>query len=150
MTSRGGYRAAVSFLGLLWLMMACGGSDSSTAPPVDDDGSSEDGRILVANETAVVLGVAYLREDDPDAPRLVRTEVPPGAVADVSGGGALLPADTQIELDLVLEAVEAGGVRVRRKVSVTVDGEVLVTIRLADPGDPFSAEIEVAAMPASP
>ncbi len=137
----------VSGLVLICGVAACGGT-SSTAPP-DDDRTPEDGRILVANETMVNLEVAYLREDEASGSRLVRTEVAPGTVADVSGGRGLLPAATHLELDLVLGPVDDGPTRVRRKVSVDVDGEVLVTIRLLDPKDLFSIEIEVTASPAA-
>jgi hypothetical protein len=130
---------------LLVGILACGGA-GTTAPTQKEQ--SVDGRIVVSNQTAVVLGVAYLREDEADGPRIVRTQVQPGTDADVSGGTTLLPADTLIELDLVLEAADEAGVRVRRKVTVAIDGETLVSISLADPGDPFSAEIEVAAIQA--
>ncbi len=137
--------AAVSRLILVCGVVACGG-DSSTAP--DDDGTPADGRILVANETASTLEVTYLREDEASGPRLVRTEVAPGTVVDVSGGGGgLLPAATRVELDLALGPVDDGVARVRRKVSVDVDGDVLVTIRLLEPGDPFSVETEVTSAP---
>ena len=133
--------ATVRCLVLMWGVIACGGDSGTASPGVD--GTAEDGRILVANETEEALEVVYLREDEPSGPRIVRTEVPPGTVADVGGGLGLLPAATQIELDLALGSVDDGAIRVRRKVNVVVNGEVLVTIRLLDPDDLFSAQIEV-------
>ena len=43
-----------------------------------------------------------------------------------------------MELDLVLLVADGEGFRVRRKAQVTVDGEVVVTVRLADPEDRYS------------
>jgi len=50
----------------------------------------------------------------------------------------LLPAGTVVELDLVLLVADGEGFRVRRKAQVTMDGEVVVTVRLAHPEDPYS------------
>ena len=121
-------------------LVACGG-DAGTTPPVDEPAVA--GRILVANDTPAAVEVAFLREDEGDGPRLVRTEVPAGATVDVSGGTALLPGGTQVELDLAFAAADGVGVRVRRKASVTVDGDTLVTVTLLDAGDPFSVAVAV-------
>ena len=70
------------------------------------------------------------------APAIVRIGVEAGERQDVFR--ALLPAGTVVELDLVLLVADGEGFRVRRKAQVTVDGEVVVTVRLADPEDPYS------------
>ena len=127
-------------------IVACGGGGTA---PTDSNGPPEYGRILVANETATTLEVAFLREDEETGPRIVRTEVAPSTVADVSGGGGLLPAAAEIQLDVALGSAEGGATRVRRKVHLTVDGQMLVTIRLLDPEDPFSVAIEIATATAS-
>jgi hypothetical protein len=48
----------------------------------------------------------------------------------------------KVELDLVLLVAEGEGFRVRRKAQVTVDGDVVVTVQLTDPEDPFSVVVE--------
>lgn len=147
-SNRGGVGAARALV-MLCGLVACGGDGATT--PVADDEPAADGRILVANETAAVLEVAYLREDEADGPRIVRTEVLPGTTADVSGGETLLPGGAQIELDLVLAAGGDGErVRVRRKANVTVDGETIVTVRRLDAEDPFSVEVAVGASRSDP
>ena len=95
-----------------------------------------EGRIVVDNQTGFALEVAFLNEADPKAPVIVRTRVESGEREDVSRG--LLPAGMTVELDLVLLVAEGEGFRVRRKAQVTVDGEVVLTVSLADPEDPFS------------
>ena len=135
-------------LASLCAIVACGGGGSGTAP-TDSNGPAEDGRILVANETATIIEVAFLREDEESGPRIVRTEVAPSTVADVSGGGGLLPAATAIQLAVALGSAEGGSTRVRRKGDLTVDGQMLVTIRLLEPEEPCSVAIEIAPTTAS-
>jgi len=83
--------------------------------------------------------VAYLNEIDADAPRIVRTVVPAGQRAEVSGG--VLPAGIEVEFDLVLVPRTADGIRVRRKIRVAIDGDWVLNVRLADESDPFSLEV---------
>ena len=55
----------------MWGVIACGGDSGTASPGVD--GTAEDGRILVANETEEALEVAYLREDEASGPPIVWT-----------------------------------------------------------------------------
>ena len=100
-----------------------------------------DGIVSIVNHTNYVLEVAYLNEVDSQAPRIVRTEVPVGARAVVSGEA--LPAGLEVEFDLVFIPPTGDGVRVRRKARLVIDGDQVVGVRLADETDPFSVEIEL-------
>lgn len=100
-----------------------------------------DGIVSIVNHTNYVLEVAYLNEVDAQAPRIVRTEVPVGARAVVSG--ETLPAGLEVEFDLVFIPPTGDGVRVRRKVRLVIDGDQVLAVRLADETDPFSVEIEL-------
>lgn len=130
----------------LWLaacLLASCGSQAPTAPPAPEPAVPQAGIVSVANLTAYDLEVAYLNETDADAPQIVRTRVPAGQRAEVSGG--VLPAATEAEFDLVLVPDAADAVRVRRKIQVAIDGDWLLTVRLPDESDPFSLEITSAA-----
>ena len=118
-------------------LSSCGGET-----PGDVVGPPEprEGRVVVDNQTGFALEVAFLNEADPLAPAIVRTRVEAGESQDVSR--ALLPGGMSVELDLVLLVPDGEGFRVRRKAQVTVDGDVVVTVRLADPEDPFSVETD--------
>ena len=100
-----------------------------------------DGIVSIVNHTNYVLEVAYLNEVDAQAPRIVRTEVPVGARAVVSGEA--LPVGLEVEFDLVFIPPMEDGVRVRRKVRLVIDGDQVLGVRLADETDPFSVEIEL-------
>lgn len=137
------YRAVRTGLLLAaWLLSGCGGKDP-TAPlapaPAPPEPTSQAGTVAVANHTTYDLEVAYLNETDADAPRIVRTHVPAGQRAEVSGG--VLPAGLEVEFDLVLVPHTADGIRVRRKVRVSIDGDWVLNVRLADESDPFSLEV---------
>ena len=115
-------------------LLSCGGrGDGDVGGPLSQ---AQDGRVVVDNQTGYALEVAFLNDTDPAAPAIVRTRVEAGERQDVSR--ALLPAGTVVELDLVLLVADGEGFRVRRKAQVTVDGEVVVTVRLADPEDRYS------------
>ena len=136
------YRAVAVRTALLlvaWLLSGCGGKDP-TAPlaPAPPESTSQAGTVAVANHTAYDLEVAYLDETDPAAPRIVRTYVPAGQRAEVSGG--VLPAGLEVEFDLVLVPHTEDGIRVRRKIRVSIDGDWVLNMRLADESDPFSLE----------
>ena len=135
------YRAVRPGLLLVaWLLSGCGGKDS-TAPlaPAPAEPTGRAGTVAVANHTTYDLEVAYLNETGADAPRIVRTHVPAGQRAEVSGG--VLPAGLEVEFDLVLVPRTADGIRVRRKVRVSIDGDWVLNVRLADESDPFSLEV---------
>ncbi len=125
-----------------WLLSGCGSKDP-TAPlapaPAPPESTRQAGTVAVANHTAYDLEVAYLNETDPDAPRIVRTHVPAGQRAEVSGG--VLPAGLAVEFDLVLVPRPEDGIRVRRKIRVSIDGDWVLNVRLADESDPFSLEV---------
>ncbi len=122
----------VAFCGVV-LLSCGGGGDGDVVGPLSQ---AQDGRVVVDNQTGYALEVAFLNETDPAAPAIVRTRVEAGERQDVSR--TLLPAGTVVELDLVLLVADGEGFRVRRKAQVTVDGEVVVTVRLADPEDRYS------------
>ena len=135
---RGAVRTAL--LLAAWLLSGCGGEDL-TAPlaPAPPEPTGQAGTVAVANHTAYDLEVAYLNETDADAPQIVRTLVPAGQLAEVSGG--VLPAGIEVEFDLVLVPRTADGIRVRRKIRVSIDGDWVLNVRLADESDPFSLEV---------
>ena len=137
------YRAVRTALLLTaWLLSGCGGKDP-TAPlapvPAPPEPTGQAGTVAVANHTAYDLEVAYLNETDADAPRIVRTLVPAGQRAEVSGG--VLPAGLAVEFDVVLLPHTTDGIRVRRKIRVAIDGDWVLNVRLADESDPFSLEV---------
>ena len=130
-------------LGLVCAVLVVGCSGSGGGGEGEDDAPSDavgpgvrDGRVWVDNRTGYALDVAYLKDVDPGAPVIVRTRVAAGDLQDVTG--TVLPAGTEVELDVVLLVPESEGFRVRRKVQATVDGDVVITAQLEDPGDPFS------------
>ena len=123
--------------------IGCGGEQ--TQKSLESDGEmpaiAADGIVSIVNHTNYVLEVAYLNEVDAEAPRIVRTEVPVGARAVVSGEA--LPAGLEVEFDLVFIPSTGDGVRVRRKARLVIDGDQVLGVRLADETDPFSVEIEL-------
>jgi hypothetical protein len=127
---------AIAFIG-------CGGEQAQKS--LESDGEmpaiAADGIVSIVNHTNYALEVAYLNEVDAQAPRIVRTEVPVGARAVVSG--ETLPAGLEVEFDLVFIPPTGDGVRVRRKVRLVIDGDQVLAVRLADETDPFSVEIEL-------
>ena len=127
---------AIAFVG-------CGGEQAQK--PLEPDGEmpaiAADGIVSIINHTDYVLEVAYLNEVDAQAPRIVRTEVPVGARAVVSGEA--LPAGLEVEFDLVFIPPAGDGVRVRRKARLVIDGDQVLSVRFADETDPFSVEIEL-------
>ena len=129
----------VALLLAAWLLSGCDGQ-SPTAPPAPapPEPAGRAGTVSVANHTAYDLEVAYLNETDADAPRIVRTHVPAGQRVEVSGG--VLPAGLEVEFDLVLVPRTADGIRVRRNIRVAIDGDWVLSVRLADESDPFSLE----------
>ena len=135
------YRAVKTALLLAaWLLSGCGGKDPTTPlAPAPPEPTSQAGTVAVANHTAYDLEVAYLNETDADAPRIVRTHVPAGQRTEVSGG--VLPAGLEVEFDLVLVPRTEDGIRVRRKIRVSIDGDWVLNVRLADESDPFSLEV---------
>ena len=135
---RGTIKAAL--LLAAWLLSGCGGQ-APTAPPTlaPPEPTGRAGTVSVANHTAYGLEVAYLNETDADAPQIVRTHVPAGQRVEVSGG--VLPAGIEVEFDLVLVPRTADGIRVRRNIRVAIDGDQVLSVRLADESDPFSLEI---------
>ena len=137
------YRAVRTALLLAaWLLSGCG-DQAPTAPPepgpVTPEPTGRAGTVSVANHTAYDLEVAYLNETDADAPRIVRTHVPAGQRAEVSDG--VLPAGLEVEFDLVLVPRTEDGIRVRRKIRVSIDGDWVLNVRLVDESDPFSLEV---------
>lgn len=125
----------------IWLLGCSGGEKSPTEPIVTEPVVATNGTVSVANRTAYVLEVAYLNEVDAEDPRIVRTQVPAGGRAVVSG--EVLPGGLEIEFDLVLIPPTGNGVRVRRKMRVVIDGDQVLAVHLKDEADPFSVEIEL-------
>jgi len=127
---------AIAFIG-------CGGEQAqrSLEPDGEMAAIAADGIVSIVNHTNYVLEVAYLNEVDAQAPRIVRTEVPVGARAVVSG--EVLPAGLEVEFDLLFIPPTGDGVRVRRKLRLVIDGDQVLGVRLAGETDPFSVEIEL-------
>ena len=134
----GGGSVKAAWLLAAWLLSGCG-REAPTAPPAPPAPAGRAGTVFVANHTAYDLEVAYLNETAADAPRIVRTRVPAGQRVEVSGG--VLPAALEVEFDLVLVPHTADGIRVRRKIWVAIDGDWVLSVRLADESDPFSLAI---------
>jgi hypothetical protein len=124
------------------LLVGCGGEQAGPTEPVGEEPSvASAGTVSVANRTAYAIEVAYLNETDAQAPRIVRTRVPPGERVEVSD--AVLPAGLEVEFDLVLIPPTGEGIRVRRKMQVAIDGDLVLGVRLIDESDPFSVEIAI-------
>ena len=116
---------------VLLLALGCGGDAAAPTPAVPAPAA---GRVMMANQTPYPVEVAYLDGEG----RIVRTEVAPGGVGEVSGG--LLAGGSEWTFDLVLLLPSEQGYRVRRKATVMVAGDVRLQAALADPQDPFSLE----------
>ena len=108
-----------SFLATLWL--GCGGGQQGPIEPVvEEPPAKRAGTVSLANSTVYAM-------------------VPAGQRADISD--AVLPAGIEVEFALVLIPPIADGVRVRRKIQVAIDGDVVLVVRLIDEADPFSVAI---------
>ena len=121
-------------------MLACGGQGVDVVDP-DTGGPPADGSVLVDNRTPYEVEVAHLRAGEQGEADIVRSVVGPGERRDVGGGS--LSAGTELKLDLVLMVPPEQGLRVRRKASVTIDGDMEVILTLEDPSDPFSLQVTV-------
>lgn len=121
-------------------MLACGGGGTDIVDP-ENGAPPEDGSVLVDNRTPFAVEVAYLRVGEQDEAAVVRAVVGPGERWDAGGGS--LSAGTELKLDLVLLVPPEQGLRVRRKASVAIDGDVEVILELPDPSDPFSLQVTV-------
>ena len=122
-------------------ILACGGGGTAVVVGPDNGSPPEDGSLRVDNRTPFAVEVAYLRTGEQDEAAVVRAVVGPGERQEVGGG--TLGAGTELKLDLVLMVPPEQGLRVRRKASVTIDGDVEVILALEDPSDPFSLQVTV-------
>ncbi len=122
-------------------MLACGGGGGTDIVDPENGAPPEDGSVLVDNRTPFAVEVAHLRVGEQDEAAVVRAVVGPGERRDVAGGS--LNAGTELKLDLVLLVPPDQGLRVRRKASVAIDGDVEVILVLPDPSDPFSLQVTV-------
>ena len=121
-------------LGLaVWVLasLGCGGGESVSA------NGMQPGSVSVRNDTAFPVEVAYVDSVTAPEPSVVRVTVDSGSQLEVTAGD--LPAGLEIELDVALGPTEDGH-RVRRKVQVTVQGDLLLRVELEDPEDPFSVQ----------
>ncbi len=133
-------RSAVAFLGLVGLLCVAsgcggggGGGDDGVAPSPAVPGS-----ISIDNMTGYDVEVAFLDEFTELTPRVVRVRLQPdeaGPLLEVD-----LPGAAELVLDVTLGPTE-DGYRVRRKLALTIDGDLVVRVQLADPEDPFSLEL---------
>ena len=126
------------------VVIACGGNGGEgVVDPVDpvNGGPPADGSVFVENRTSFDVEVAYLRPGEEGGAAIVRSVVEAGQRWDVGMGP--LPAGTELKLDLVLMVPPDQGLRVRRKASVTVDGDVDVILELEDEAEPFSLRVSV-------
>ena len=121
-------------------MLACGSGGTDVVDP-DTGAPPAHGSVRVDNRTPYEVEVAHLRVEEQGEAAIVRAVVGPGERRDVGGGR--LSAGTELKLDLVLMVPPERGLRVRRKASVTIDGDVEVILALEDPSDPFSLQVTV-------
>ncbi|MBI2506144.1 MAG: hypothetical protein HYW07_23250 [Candidatus Latescibacteria bacterium] len=119
--------------GLAALLLVAAGCGGGASPPAGPPQPGE-GRVMLENQTGYAVEVAFLDARE----QIVRTQVAPGQVAEVSGG--VLPGGTEWTFDLVLLLPEEQGYRVRRKARVRIEGEVRLRASLPDPEDPFSLQ----------
>lgn len=127
---------------VLMCLAACSG-DSSVDPGAQppDEVVAQAGRVLLDNQLPYEVETAYLNRVDVDLPRIVRSTVLAGQRQDVSG--EVLPAALEVEFDLVVLVPSAQGFRLRRKVLVQVDGDVLVRLLVAAGAELADLEIAV-------
>ena len=92
------------------------------------------------NQTPYVAEVAFVDSFNSRDPGIVRSLVGAGERRDISAG--MLPADAEVEFDLVFEIPADEHYRIRRKARVRIDGETVVVVRLETADDPFSLRVE--------
>ena len=126
------------------LLMACGGADKTTDPgdtePPPNGEEPREGRVALDNQTRYAVESAYLNQVESERPRIVRIQVEPGQLRDISQ--EVLPGGLEVEFDLVLLLPRELGYRVRRKARVQIDGEVVLHLSLEDEDDPFTLRID--------
>ncbi len=129
---------------LLVVCYGCGSGGDALESITDDEPpvvEVREGAVYLTNETPYVLQAAYLNDADSAALRIVRILVPSGVRNMISGG--VLPSAYAATFDLVLDVPESVGSRVRRKMTVRIDGEIELHARLQDTMDPFSLMVEI-------
>ena len=138
MTRYGGRLRAT--LGLtLWVVTTagCGGEGNGSGENGVSANGTQPGSVSVRNDTAFPVEVAYLDSVSAREPSVVRVTIDSGSQREVTDGD--LPAGMEIELDVALGPTKDGH-RVRRKVRVRVEGDLVLRVALEDPGDPFSVQ----------
>ena len=136
-------RLSLGPAGAALAMIACGGNGGTDVVDPGNGGATAGGSVFVDNRTSFGVEVAYLQPGEGGEAAVVRALVGAGERQDVGGG--TLPAGTELKLDLVLMVPVEQGLRVRRKASVTVDGDIDVILALEDEAEPFSLQVTVQA-----
>jgi len=126
-------------LGLLLVVLACGGGEDGMGPEVDP-GESLPGTVWIDNRTPWDVEVAWLWVGEDGEAQVWRVSVPAGEMMGLTA--APLAAGAQLTLDLVLLVPPETGPRVRRKAEVRVDGDRVVVVQ-ASADDPFGVEVSV-------
>ena len=131
--------AALGLAGLLCVASGCGGGGGGGGDGAVAPSTAVPGSISIDNMTGYEVEIAFLDEFTGLTPRIVRVRLQPNEVGPLLEGD--LPAAAELVLDIALGPT-ADGHRVRRKLALTVDGDLVVRVQLADPEDPFSLEME--------
>jgi|TARA_B100000959_G_C14875343_1_gene580184 hypothetical protein len=106
-----------------------------------EDPVPEAGQVSLANQTSYDMESAYLHVDE-TGERIFRRDIAVGATVSISDGE--LSAGVEVEFDLVLQVPSSEGLRVRRKATVVVDGDITLVAELTEEGEPFSLALSVA------
>ena len=134
------HMATLGLTGFLWAAASCGGGGGGgdTVAP----GAALPGSVSVVNLTGYSVEVAFLDEVSESTPRIVRIRLRGNENGELTEGE--LPAATELELDVAVGPTPEG-YRVRRKFALSIDGDLVLQIQLADPEDPFSLQMVVLA-----
>ncbi|MDP6982561.1 MAG: hypothetical protein QGG05_05700 [Candidatus Latescibacteria bacterium] len=131
---------------LLCAWCGCGGGGSGDGGDVTglrnmEDPVPEAGQVSLANRTSYDMESAYLHVDE-TGERIFRRDIAVGATVSISDGE--LSPGVEVESDLVFQVPSSEGLRVRRKATVVVDGDITLVAELTEEGEPFSLALSVA------
>ena len=128
---------ALGLTGLLWVAAGCGGAGGGD---IIAPSGALPGSVSVVNLTGYDVEVVFLDEVSASTPRIVRIRLGVGENGELTVGE--LPAETELVLDVAMGPTTEGH-RVRRKVALSIDGDLVLQLQLADPEDPFSLQMVV-------
>ena len=130
----------ITALGLTGLLWAAGWGGGGGGGDITAPREALPGSVSVVNLTGYAVEVAFLDEVSESTPRIVRIRLGVGEDGELTG--EQLPAATELELDVAVGPT-TDGYRVRRKVKLSIDGDLVLQLQLADPEDPFSLQMVV-------